>query len=127
MPHGNFGVKWGIVLLLHLRYTVFLYSISRMKCAQKCSLVVFFAHSCGRMRDVKNCELAMSTKISVLLDDAEAARFDAFCANRGYKKSTLIVRLIKEHLDREDYPLQGSLLSSSARTDIDGAKRKPNS
>ncbi|MYN05372.1 hypothetical protein GTP41_25055 [Pseudoduganella sp. DS3] len=69
----------------------------------------------------------MSTKISVLLDDAEAARFDAFCANRGYKKSTLIVRLIKEHLDREDYPLQGSLLSSSARTDIDGAKRKPNS
>lgn len=69
----------------------------------------------------------MSTKISVLLDDDEAVRFDAFCANRGYKKSTLIVRLIKEHLDREGFPLQGSLLSTSNCTDSDGRKRKSNS
>ncbi len=51
------------------------------------------------------------TKISVLVPDEEARRFEAFCIERGYKKSTLIVRLIKEHLDREQYPFQGSLLA----------------
>ncbi len=51
----------------------------------------------------------MPTKISVLVADEEALRFEAFCNERGYKKSTLIARLIKEHLDREQYPLQGSL------------------
>ena len=69
----------------------------------------------------------MSTKISVLLDDDEAARFDAFCATQGYKKSTLIVRLIKEHLDREGFPLQGSLLNAVGRADFVVNKRKTNS
>lgn len=68
----------------------------------------------------------MASKISVLLDDDESARFDAYCASQGYKKSTLIVRLIKEHLDREGFPFQGSLLSASgANADCD--KRKSNS
>ena len=53
---------------------------------------------------------SMATKISVLVADEEALRFEAFCNERGYKKSTLIARLIKEHLDREHYPFQGSLL-----------------
>ena len=69
----------------------------------------------------------MSTKISVLLDDDEAARFDAFCANQGYKKSTLIVRLIKEHLNKEGFPLQGSLLNAGTRTDSYAVRRKSNS
>ncbi len=55
--------------------------------------------------------MAAPTKISVLVPDEEARRFEAFCNDRGYKKSTLIVRLIKEHLDREQYPFQGSLLA----------------
>jgi hypothetical protein len=74
-----------------------------------------------------NCGHAMSTKISVLLDDDEAARFDAFCTNQGYKKSTLIVRLIKEHLNKEGFPLQGSLLSAGTRADGHAVKRKSNS
>lgn len=56
--------------------------------------------------------MAVPTKISVLVPDDEARRFEAFCSERGHKKSTLIVRLIKEHLDREQYPFQGSLLTS---------------
>jgi hypothetical protein len=31
----------------------------------------------------------------------EANRFEKFCEARGHKKSTLIARLIREHLDRE--------------------------
>ena len=68
----------------------------------------------------------MATKISVLVPEDEAIRFEAYCTDRGYKKSTLIVRLIKELLDKERYPSQGSLLSSSHASDwaASGNKRK---
>lgn len=42
-------------------------------------------------------------KISVVLDVPEFARFDSYCAEKGFKKSTLIARLIREHLDHEGY------------------------
>ena len=51
------------------------------------------------------------SKISVLMPESDAANFEAYCEERGYKKSTLIVRLIREHLEREGYPLQHSLLN----------------
>ena len=38
-------------------------------------------------------------KISVLLDSEEFDRFDTYCQERGFKKSTLIARLIRDHLD----------------------------
>ena len=46
-------------------------------------------------------------KITVLLDDEEFARFDGYCRDRGFKKSTLIARLIRQFLDMEGYGLQG--------------------
>lgn len=49
------------------------------------------------------------SKISVLVPAAEARRFDAYCTETGHKKSTLIVRLIREHLDRERFFVQGAL------------------
>lgn len=49
------------------------------------------------------------SKITVLLADAEFARFDAYCDERGFKKSTLISRLIREHLDAEQYGTQAQL------------------
>jgi metal-responsive CopG/Arc/MetJ family transcriptional regulator len=52
-----------------------------------------------------------SPKITVLLKDEEFQRFDAYCRERGYKKSTLIARLIRQYLDLEGYninrPQQG--------------------
>jgi hypothetical protein len=42
--------------------------------------------------------------IQVLLDWNEAARFEEYCQSRGFKKSTLIARLVKEYLDREILP-----------------------
>jgi metal-responsive CopG/Arc/MetJ family transcriptional regulator len=46
------------------------------------------------------------TKITVLLSDDEFDRFDAYCRERGYKKSTLIARLIRQYLDLEGYGSQ---------------------
>lgn len=68
----------------------------------------------------------MSTKISVLVPEDEAIRFEAYCTDRGYKKSTLVVPLIKEFLDKESYPSQGLLLSPSHPSDWEasGNKRK---
>ena len=43
------------------------------------------------------------TKISVLLSDLEHQRLDAYCRDRGYKKSTLVARLIRQYLDMEGY------------------------
>lgn len=43
----------------------------------------------------------MSVRITVLLEEEVDAQFTAFCQTRGFKKSTLAARLIREHLARE--------------------------
>jgi hypothetical protein len=43
------------------------------------------------------------TKITVLLSDEEFDRFDRYCQERGFKKSTLIARLIRQYLELEGY------------------------
>ncbi len=48
-------------------------------------------------------------KVSVVVPADEFERFDSYCAEKGFKKSTLIVRLIREHMDREGYRMQGQL------------------
>ena len=48
----------------------------------------------------------MPSKITVLLTDEEFDRFDSYCRERGYKKSTLIARLIRQYLDLEGYGSQ---------------------
>ena len=47
--------------------------------------------------------------VSVLLTDGEFERLESFCLERGHKKSTLIARLIREHLDAERYRMQQDL------------------
>jgi hypothetical protein len=56
-------------------------------------------------------DVPMKNKISVVLSAMEFARFDAYCAEKGFKKSTLIARLIREHLDRESFRVQGTLFN----------------
>lgn len=48
-------------------------------------------------------------KVTVLLDEDEYERFTAYCTRRGFKKSTLIARLIRDHLDSEHFQSQRSL------------------
>lgn len=54
-------------------------------------------------------------KISVLLNEDEAERFEAYCHEQGFKKSTLIARLIREHLDQERFQAQRSLFADNGR------------
>jgi hypothetical protein len=53
------------------------------------------------------------TRVHVLIPEGEAERFDAYCRSRGFKKSTLIVRLIREHLDRERFEMQQEMFDRS--------------
>lgn len=52
-------------------------------------------------------------KITVLLDAEAFARFEAYCEKKGFKKSTLIARLIREHLDSEGFKTRRSSSSGS--------------
>ena len=64
---------------------------------------------CGEIGEVRrtphSLKMARRTagKITVLLNPEEFDRFDAFCRDRGFKKSTLIARLIRQYLDLEGY------------------------
>ena len=50
-------------------------------------------------------------KVTVLLPREDFERFGRYCTAKGFKKSTLIVRLIREHLDREGFDTQHVLFS----------------
>lgn len=54
-------------------------------------------------------------RINVLLTDEDAARFEAYCRAKGFKKSTLVARLIREHLDREHFAEQRELFGQSTK------------
>jgi hypothetical protein len=50
-----------------------------------------------------------NTKITVILQAEEFDRFDTYCQEQGFKKSTLIARLIRDHLDAASHRLQREL------------------
>lgn len=52
-------------------------------------------------------------RIQVLMPPEEAERFEGYCRERGFKKSTLIVRLVREHLDQERFKPQYELFEAS--------------
>jgi len=59
-------------------------------------------------------------KITVLLSDEEFQRFQAFCNQKGYKKSTLIARLIREHLEQEGFKKH----PENSRSEMEKTKHK---
>jgi hypothetical protein len=59
------------------------------------------------------------SKITVLLNDDEFDRFDLLCRERGYKKSTLIARLIRQYLELEGY---GAARDSAMRLQRSGMR-----
>jgi hypothetical protein len=54
-------------------------------------------------------------RISVLLSEDDESRFSAYCAERGFKKSTLVVRLIREHLDQQGFAAQRVLFAEEPK------------
>ena len=53
--------------------------------------------------------MSETSKISVLLERPEAERFESYCKEKGFKKSSLIARLVREYLDKEGYGHQQNL------------------
>ena len=49
--------------------------------------------------------------------EEEAERFEAYCRDRGFKKSTLIARLIREFLDKEQFPAARNGSRATARNE----------
>ncbi|MEW5686620.1 MAG: hypothetical protein AB1942_17015 [Pseudomonadota bacterium] len=45
--------------------------------------------------------MSETVRVQVLMRPQEADVFERYCADRGHKKSTLIARLVREHLERE--------------------------
>ena len=46
--------------------------------------------------------MSAPARVQVLLPPDNAERFNVYCRRRGFIKSTLIARLVREYLDRED-------------------------
>jgi metal-responsive CopG/Arc/MetJ family transcriptional regulator len=59
--------------------------------------------------------MSQPARVQVLLPDEEAERFEAYCKEKGFKKSTLIVRLIREYLDKECFESQKELFSPAVK------------
>lgn len=73
--------------------------------------MLYYAHCCQPCSVPADDHLAnpRRLKVGVLLTEEELARFERYCVQRGYKKSTLIARLIRDHLDSEQFSVQGEL------------------
>lgn len=56
-------------------------------------------------------------QVTVLLEPQEDRRFSAYCEEKGFKKSTLIARLVRDHLDNEGFQSQGELFRGASRTE----------
>ena len=53
--------------------------------------------------------------ITVLLKTEEFSRFEDYCDLRGFKKSTLIARLIRDHLNEQGFHRQRDLPLSQTK------------
>jgi hypothetical protein len=53
--------------------------------------------------------MADQVRVQVLMPQDEADRFADYCRDKGFKKSTLIARLVREHMDHEGYRPQRDL------------------
>ena len=54
-------------------------------------------------------------RIAVILSESETRRFQEFCTRTGHKQSTLIRRLILDHLDSAGFYLQEEIGISQDR------------
>lgn len=53
-------------------------------------------------------------RVTVILTDNDGAVFEAYCEKKGFKKSTLISRLIREHIENSGFHLQKELFGEQS-------------
>lgn len=66
----------------------------------------------------------MSTRVTLILLDDLAIRLKAYCEESGHKKSPLIARLVKRHLDAEFPTSEMNSGGRNQRTELMGAEHK---
>lgn len=55
------------------------------------------------------------SRLTVLLSADEFKRFEVYCSKLGFKKSTLVARLIREHLEGHDAQRQQRFKESRSK------------
>lgn len=63
-------------------------------------------------------------RVTVLLSEQEGKVFEAYCEQHGYKKSTLISRLIREHIEQVGFGMQSPLFGSASRARVQNEEKK---
>lgn len=53
-------------------------------------------------------------RVTVILNDEDAEVFEAYCVQQGHKKSTLINRLIREHIENSGFKHQRELFEEKS-------------
>ena len=61
--------------------------------------------------------MSQLARVNVLFSEDEAEQFSTYCSRHGFKKSTLIARLVREYLDREDSEQPKKRRPKTARKD----------
>ena len=51
-------------------------------------------------------------RVTVLMSENEGKIFEAYCRKHGFKKSTLINRLVREHIENDGFTMQQELFES---------------
>ncbi len=70
-------------------------------------------------------ESAIIQRVTLLLEADEFERLESYCERRGYKKSPLIARLLRDHLDQEGFFVQQSLpLDRAVRRELQPHHRR---
>lgn len=62
-------------------------------------------------------------RVTVILGDEDGHVFDAYCNQNGYKKSTLINHLIREHIENSGFSLQKDLFQKKLVEGTQDAKK----
>jgi hypothetical protein len=70
--------------------------------------VLTCAHFCVNIGDMAVAKKRRKA-INVILSPDDYRRFSTYCAQRGYKKSPLVARLIRDYLDSEKFAMQTEL------------------
>ena len=72
------------------------------------------------MTQAVKVDMTHVARIQVLMSEDEAERFDAYCREMGYKKSTLIARLVRNHMDKEGFQIQGEFFAGAGDAETEG-------
>ena len=53
-------------------------------------------------------------RVTVIFNETDGEVFEAYCKKNGFKKSTLINRLVSEHIKNSDFRFQKELFDTSS-------------